>query len=89
MHLNIYRYVGKPHAVAMKILGYCLEEYVEFLMDHPHISIYENGELRYEIVRINVNSQTAYDLPITNISSSYLASIDNMGAVVMAYTYGF
>ncbi len=89
MQLNIYRYVGKPHAAAMKILGYCLEEYIEFLIEHPHITVYENDVLRYEIVRINVNDQAAYDLPITSISSSYLASIDNMGAVVMAYTYGF
>ena len=89
MHLNIYRYVGKPHAVAMKVMGYCLEEYIEFLMEHPHITIYENNVLLYEIVRISVNEQNAYDLPITSLSSSYLASIDNMGAVVMAYTYGF
>jgi D-alanyl-D-alanine carboxypeptidase len=89
MQLNIYRYVGKPHAVAMKILGYCLEEYIEFLAEHPHITIYENDVLRYEIVRINVNEQSAYDLPITSMSSAYLASIDNMGAIVMAYSYGF
>ncbi len=89
IHLDLYRYVGVPHAAAMKILGYCLEEYVEFLMEHPHISIYENDVLRYEIVRINVNDQTAYDLPVTSLSSDYQASIDNMGAVVMAYTYGF
>jgi zinc D-Ala-D-Ala carboxypeptidase len=88
-HLDLYRYVGKPHAAAMKILGFCLEEYIEFLMKHPHITIYENGELRYEIVRINVNEQAAYDLPITSRSSSYLASIDNMGGIVVAYTYGF
>ena len=87
MHLNIYRYVGIPHAAAMKIMGFCLEEYVEFLMEHPHVTIYENDVLRYEIVRINVNEQSAYDLPVTNVSSSYLASIDNMGAIVMAYTY--
>lgn len=88
-HLDLYRFVGKPHAVAMKLLGFCLEEYVEFLKDHPHITIYENDVLRYEIVRINVNAQSAYDLPITSLSSGYLASIDNLGAVVMAYTYGF
>ena len=89
MHLDLYRYVGEPHALVMKVMGYCLEEYVEFLTDHPHISIYENDVLRYEIVRINVNEQAAYDLPITNMSSSYWASIDNMGAIVMAYNYGF
>ena len=85
--LNIYRYVGKPHSVAMQIMGFCLEEYVEFLMQYPHITIYEGGELRYEIVRISVSEQTAYDLPIMNLASSYIASIDNMGGIVMAYTY--
>jgi zinc D-Ala-D-Ala carboxypeptidase len=89
LKLNIFRYVGTPHAVAMKLLGYSLEEYVSFLIDHPHIAIYENNALRYEIVRISVNEQTAYDLPITSLSSEYIASIDNMGGIVMAYTYGF
>lgn len=89
IHLDLYRYVGKPHAVAMKILGFCLEEYIEFLMVHPHISIYENDVLRYEIVRISVGDLSAYELPITSLSSEYLASIDNMGGIVMAYTYGF
>lgn len=89
IHLDLYRYVGIPHAVAMKVLGYCLEEYLEFLAAHPHISIYEGDVLRYEIVRINVIDQDAYDLPITQISSSYMASIDNMGGIVLAYTYGF
>ena len=37
MHLDLYRYVGEPHALVMKVMGYCLEEYVEFLTDHPHI----------------------------------------------------
>ncbi len=88
VHLDLYRFVGKPHATAMKLLDFCQEEYIEFLMDHPHISIYENGELRYEIVRIKVADQDAYILPITNMSSSYMASIDNMGGVVLGYTYG-
>ena len=89
VHLDLYRYVGKAHATAMKILGMCQEEYVEFLIDHPHISIYENDVLRYEIVRINIADQDAYVLPVTSISSEYQASIDNLGAAVMAYTYGF
>ena len=89
VHLDLYRYVGKAHAAAMKILDMCQEEYVEFLIDHPHISIYENDVLRYEIVRINIADQDAYVLPVTSISSEYQASIDNLGAAVMAYTYGF
>ncbi|HPJ02176.1 MAG TPA: M15 family metallopeptidase [Candidatus Limiplasma sp.] len=89
VHLDLYRYVGKAHAAAMKILDMCQEEYMEFLIDHPHISIYENDVLRYEIVRINITDQDAYVLPVTSISSEYQASIDNLGAAVMAYTYGF
>lgn len=85
--LNVYRYVGKPHAVAMKIMDYCLEEYVEFLIAHPHICIYEDGALRYEIYRVKAEDAATYDLPVPNPASSYIASLDNLGGVVLAYTY--
>lgn len=85
--LNLYRYVGEAHATAMRILEYCLEEYVEFLIDHPHICIYEDGALRYEVFRIKADDASSYDLPVPNPASSYIASLDNMGGVVLAYTY--
>ena len=85
--INLYRYVGKAHAAAMQILDYCLEEYVEFLVSHPHVCIYEDGALRYEIFRIEAEDATSYDLPVPNPASSYIASLDNLGGVVMAYTY--
>ena len=85
--INLYRYVGKAHAAAMQILNYCLEEYVEFLKSHPHVCIYEDGALRYEIFRIEAEDAATYDLPVPNPSSSYIASLDNLGGVVMAYTY--
>ena len=85
--LNVYRYVGQPHAAAMRIMDYCLEEYVEFLIAHPHICIYQDGALRYEIYRIKAEDAASYDLPVPNPASSYIASLDNMGGVVMAYTY--
>ncbi len=85
--INLYRYVGKAHAAAMRILDYCLEEYVEFLVDHPHLCIYEDGALRYEIFRIKAVDAATYDVPVPNPASSYTASLDNMGGVVMAYTY--
>lgn len=85
--INLYRYVGKAHAAAMRILDYCLEEYVEFLVDHPHLCIYEDGALRYEIFRIKAEDTATYDVPVPNPASSYTASLDNLGGVVMAYTY--
>ena len=86
--LNLYRYVGKAHSAAMRVLDMCLEEYIEFLIAHPHICIYEDGALKYEIVRIKIaDDAQSVQLPVPNPASSYLASLDNMGGVVMAYTY--
>ena len=56
--LSIYRYVGQANAAAMHTLGFCMEEYIEYLMAHPHIGIYENGELRYEIIRQTIGANT-------------------------------
>ena len=88
LKLNVYRYVGTPHSVAMKLLDYSFEEYVEFLQRYPHISIYEDGALRYEIVRFNAaQGQTSFALPVPNPATSHIASYDNMGGIVLAYTY--
>ena len=87
-NLNLYRYVGKAHAAVMKVMGFCLEEYIEFLMDHPHICIYEDNALVYEVVRIKgADSQASFALPVPNPAVSYQASLDNMDGVVMAYSY--
>ena len=86
--LNLYRYVGKAHSAAMKVLDFCLEEYIEFLMDHPHICVYEDDALVYEIVRIKgANAKNTFQLPVPNPAVSYQASLDNMDGVVMAYSY--
>ena len=86
--LNMYRYVGKAHSAAMSVLGMCLEEYIEFLIDHPHICIYEDGALAYEVVRIKgVGDNQSIALPVPNPANGYQASLDNMDGVVMAYSY--
>ncbi|MBE5801137.1 MAG: D-alanyl-D-alanine carboxypeptidase family protein [Clostridiales bacterium] len=87
IELNLFRYVGKAHAAAMRVMNFCLEEYVEFLMEHPHISIYEDGALKYEIYRIADTKEASFNLPVPNPSSSYQASFDNMGGIVLAYSY--
>ena len=49
---RLFRYVGVGNAVAMHALGdLCLEEYVQYLEQHPHLAIYQDGKLRYEIWR--------------------------------------
>jgi len=86
--LNLYRYVGKAHSAAMRVLDMCLEEYIEFLIDHPHICIYEDGALAYEVVRIKgADANYSFALPVPNPANDYQASLDNMDGVVMAYSY--
>lgn len=86
--INLYRYVGKAHSAVMKTMNMCLEEYIEFLIDHPHICVYQDGKLKYEIVRIKGTGGTeTFALPVPNMAASYQASLDNMDGIVMAYTF--
>lgn len=85
--LNMYRFVGVPHATAMRVMDFCLEEYVEYLIEHPHLCVYENGHLKYEIFRLAAEELSTYNLPKPNMASDYIASFDNMGGIVMGYTY--
>lgn len=88
LRLSIYRYVGQPHAAAMHAMDFCMEEYIEYLMAHPHIAVYENGTLRYEILRIpadNYADQVA--ISYTRTSREHTASFDNVGGVIVAMTY--
>ena len=82
-----FRYVGRQHAKYMYDNNLCLEEYIEFLMKHPHVSIYENGSLRYEIYRIPETAEPSFNLPVPNPARNYQVSFDNMGGIVMAYSY--
>lgn len=86
--LRCYRYVGEAHAAVMHHLDLCLEEYIEYLQEHPHIAVFENGTLRYEIVRQYVGDDVnPISVTITNKASSYVSNLDNMGAVVTVFEY--
>ena len=86
--LRCYRYVGEAHAAVMHHLDLCLEEYIEYLQEHPHIAVFENGTLRYEIVRQYVGDDVnPVSVTITNKASSYESNLDNMGAVVTVFEY--
>lgn len=83
---KVYRYVGEAHAAAMTALGLCLEEYVEYLMENPHIAVYLDGKLLYEIYRMEGGyGDTSVNIP--SKASSYSVSTDNMGGLVVAVGY--
>ncbi len=88
MSLNCYRYVGKGHAAVMHHLDLCLEEYIEYLMDHPHIAVFENGVKRYEITYQYVGDDVAsFPVDINRVTNNYTMSLDNMGGVITVYEY--
>ena len=84
---NIYRYVGKGHAAVMHALDMCMEEYVEYLAKHPHIAVYEDGVLKYEITRSVVNADYGAEIRLSGNAVDYTASIDNMGGVIVCMSY--
>lgn len=86
--LNCYRYVGKGHAAVMNHLGLCLEEYIEYLQEHPYIAVYEDGVKKYEITYQQVGDDVAsFSVNVKNNSNNYIMSLDNFGGVVTVYEY--
>ena len=85
--MNLYRYVGKGHAAVMHTLDLCLEEYIEYLIEHPHIAVFEDGALRYEIYRQQVGEADTIELQLTSKTASFDSSLDNMGGVVTVFSY--
>ena len=83
--LRAYRYVGKGNAAVMHTLDLCLEEYIEYLQEHPHIAVFEDGILRYEIVRQYVGDAASFPISITYNASSYETSLDNMGYAITVF----
>ena len=73
--LNLYRYVGKAHSAAMRVMDMCLEEYIEFLIAHPHICVYEDARssTRSCVSKIADDAQSV-QLPVPNPASSYQAA---------------
>lgn len=85
--MNLYRYVGKGNAAVMHTLDLCLEEYVEYLQEHPHIAVFEDGTLKYEIYRQYVGDADSIELQLTGKTAGYDSSLDNMGGVITVFSY--
>jgi len=87
MRLNLYRYVGKGNAAVMHYKDFVMEEYIEYLQEHPHLALFENGILKYEIYRQPVGDAAYVDVQLTRNARSWSSSLDNMGAVITVFEY--
>ena len=85
--LNIYRYVGIPNAEIMHHLDLCLEEYIEYLQEHPHVAVFENGRKKYEVYQKVGDDVASFSVEINRMTSNYTMYLDNMGGVVTVYSY--
>lgn len=87
--MSIYRYVGKGNAAAMHALDFCMEEYIEYLMQHPHIAVYQDGDLKYEIVRTPGGSVegAGATVQVSRAAKDYVVSMDNCGGVITVMGY--
>ena len=84
---NLFRFVGKGNAAVMHYMDFCLEEYIEYLEEHPHIALFEDGVLKYEIYRQMVGDSSSFDVQLTRNAKAWSTSMDNMGAIVTVFEY--
>ena len=85
--MNLYRYVGVGSATIMHYMDFCLEEYIQYLEEHPHVAFFEDGQLKYEVYRQYVGEDSSFDIQITGRAKSYVSSLDNMGGVITVFEY--
>ncbi len=84
-NLMIFRYVGEAAAAVMHQKDLCLEEFIEYVAAHPHLAVYQNGELKYEIYRMaDTGGSVNVKVPA---GAEAEASIDNMGGVIVSLYY--
>ena len=83
--LMIFRYVGIAPAAVMHQKDFCLEEFIEYMQEHQHLAVYQDGELKYEIYRV-ADTGGSVSVPVP-ASAEAEASIDNMGGVIVSLYY--
>ena len=82
----------EPNAAVMHLMNFCMEEYIEYLIAHPHIAVYQNGQLKYEIMRIEDYTGGDATVNVSRAANSVIVSVDNMegqglGGLIVAMSY--
>ena len=85
--LNLYRYVGKGNAAIMHYMDFTMEEYIEYLEEHPHIALYVDDKLMYEVYRQPVGDAETINVQLTHNARTHESSLDNMGGVITVFSY--
>ena len=85
--MNLYRYVGKGSATIMHAMDFCLEEYIQYLEEHPHVALFQDGQLKYEVYRQYVGEDDSFQIMVTSKAKGYVSSLDNMGGVITVFEY--
>ena len=86
-HLNLYRYVGNGNAAVMHYMDFTMEEYIEYLEEHPHIALYVDDTLLYEVYRQPVGDAQTIDVQLPYNARSHESSLDHMGGVITVFSY--
>ena len=58
-----------------------------YLEEHPHLALFEDGVLKYEVYRQPVGEADPINVQLTRTASSYVSSLDNMGAVITVFSH--
>lgn len=85
-NMKVYRYVGVANAIVMHATGMCMEEYADYLIEHPHIAVFEDGQLRCEVYRLEGGFSDSMVM-IPNGAQGYTVSSDNLGGMIVAVNY--
>ena len=71
----------------MHYMDFTMEEYIEYLEEHPHIALFVNGVLKYEVYRQPVGEETEINVQLTRNAPKHESSLDNMGGVITVFSY--
>lgn len=82
-----FRYVGIPHALKMKELNYCLEEYIEYVTlfsyNGEHLTVQGENGCVWEIYYCQATEDETQQIPIPYGAEDYRIDGDNMQGYIV------
>ncbi len=80
-------YFGEGDTAVMQYLDLSTEEYLEYIQAHPHIALFKDDMLQYEIFRQEVGTADPIDVVLTRNAVRHYSSLDNAGGVITVFMY--